>query len=121
MSIFSRFRGDEVERQIKRLGLGHKPHEVLDAMSALRDIGESAVLPLIQVLLDRSEPDILRRRVADTLSWIKDDRATEPLITALSDNNERVRWSALKALEKLSERRAIPALQQLADGDEGAF
>lgn len=121
MSIFSRFRGNEVQRQIKRLGLGHKPHEVRVAMSALVDIGGRALPPLVQVLLDRGEPVIVRCRVADTLSMLKDSRAIEPLISTLRDSDAEVRWSALKALESLGARGAIPELRRMAESDDGEF
>ena len=121
MSIFSRFRGDEVQRQIERLGLGHKPHEIRAAMSALLDIGERAVVPLIQILLNQEQPYIVRCRVAGTLAMLKDGRATEPLINTLRDSNAQVRWHALKALEKLGARSAVPELRRMAESDEGEF
>jgi len=120
MFFFRKFHEDEVQRQIRRLRK-HDPDSVVGAMGELRDIGGRAVLPLIEILLNKDEPDIIRRRVADTLSWIKDERAVEPLIATLDDDEEEVRWNALKALEALGDRRAIPALQRVADGDEGEF
>jgi HEAT repeat protein len=121
MFLFRRSREDEVQRQIKRLGIKSKPYEVRAAMSSLEEIGERAVLPLIQVLLDQNELPIVRCRVAGTLAFLKDERAVEPLIETLVDENVEVRWHAVQALAKLGNRRAIPELQRIADNDEGEF
>ncbi|HWS88651.1 MAG TPA: HEAT repeat domain-containing protein [Pyrinomonadaceae bacterium] len=122
MWIFDRFRGDEVERQIKRLRSKRSTRDdVVEAMGELRDMGGRAVLPLIQVLLNRDEGHVFRCRVADTLAWLKDGRAVEPLITTLSDSNEQVRWHGVKALEEIGDRRAIPELRRIAESDEGQF
>jgi HEAT repeat protein len=102
MSIFDRFRGDEVQRQIKRLaGDGRDRDKVYGAMLALQEIGERAVLPLIGVLRDWEKNPVLRSRAAETLAMMKDERAVEPLIATLGDSEVRVRWTALKALAEL--------------------
>ena len=122
MSIFDRFRSDEVQKQIKRLaGDGRDRDKIYSAMLALQEIGDRAVLPLIEVLLDRDRRPALRCRATGTLAMLKDGRAVEPLITTLSDSDVEVRWTALKALVKLGERRAVPELERMAASDEGGF
>jgi HEAT repeat protein len=122
MSIFDLFRGDEVQKQIRRLaGDGRDRDKIYSAMLALQEIGERAVPPLVEVLLDRGKPPALRSRAAGTLAMLKDERAVEPLVNTLGDSDVEVRWTALKALVKLGERRAVPALERMAVSDEGRF
>ena len=56
----------------------------------------------------------IRISAADTLGGLKDPRAVEPLVAALGDAD--VKWSAVEALGRIGDQRALPALGKvLAD------
>jgi hypothetical protein len=64
----------------------------------------------------------VRARAAVALGKLKDVRAVEPLIEALSDSNESVRTSVAEALGELGDERAIePLIAAFADGIEVRF
>jgi HEAT repeat protein len=47
-----------------------------------------------------TEPVESRRRAVEALSRLEDDRAVEPLVSALADEDEEVRAEATKALKR---------------------
>ena len=68
----------------------------------LGDMGEPAVEPLIQTLMDYGGKGWRARRgAAIALGKIGDKRAVEPLIHALEDNDSGTRKAAKEALEKI--------------------
>jgi HEAT repeat protein len=74
------------------------------ASTALTEIGEPAVEPLITVLKDND--DNVRVLAIISLGGIGDARAVEPLISTLKDDNKRVRNFAAKALKKIGGEKA---------------
>ena len=95
------------------------PRSRSEAASALVEIGEPAVEPLIQALNDPNAKDWVRMSMADTLGKIGDPRAVEPLISALGDEAV-VRSAATSALGKIGDPRAVePLISALGDEDEG--
>jgi hypothetical protein len=118
------------------------------ATSALVEIGEPVVEPLIFILQDKNEDVFLRMKVIAVLAGIKDERAiqpmirvlkeepelqadlgyhlglmgepaVEPLIQLLDDDDPEVRVRAAEALGRLGDDRAIGALTDaLSDKDE---
>lgn len=118
------------------------------ATSALVEIGEPAVEPLVFILQDKSGDVFLRMKVIAVLAGIKDERAiqpmirvlkeepelqadlgyhlglmdepaVEPLIQLLGDDDPEVRVRAAEALGRLGDGRAIGALTDaLSDKDE---
>lgn len=76
------------------------------------------VAGLIQELEDNNNWDIVRGRAAYALGKHKDPRAVVPLIAALQDHDEGVRWAAVVALGKIRDRRATePLFVALKDKD----
>lgn len=71
------------------------------AAEALRNIGSEAVRPLIQAL--ENKDGIVREKAAELLGNIGDARAIEPLTQALRDQVQRVRWAAEDGLKKIKE------------------
>ena len=63
----------------------------LQPASALADIGNVAVPPLIAALADQARPAYQRVNAARALGKIDDERTVEPLIAALRDSDEDVR------------------------------
>ena len=61
----------------------------------------------------------VRRLAAGALGELGDARAVEPLIAALKDESEVVRWSAARTLGELGNARAVEPLKELL-GDEDA-
>ncbi len=118
------------------------------ATSALVEIGEPVVEPLVFILQDKNEDVFLRMKVIAVLAGIKDERAiqpmirvlkeepelqadlgyhlglmgepaVEPLIQLLDDDDPEVRVRAAEALGRLGDDRAIGALTDaLSDKDE---
>src|SRR5579884_3613971 len=72
------------------------------AIDALRDIGGPAGVPgLIEVLASENEEGSIRNIAAEALGEIGDANAVPVLIRALSDNEDRVRRAAAKALRQI--------------------
>lgn len=118
------------------------------ATSALVEIGESVVEPLIEILQDENEDVFLQMKVIAVLAGIKDERAiqpmiqalkekpelqadlgynlglmgkpaVEPLIQLLNDDDPEVRVRAAEALGRLGDDRAVgPLTDALNDRDE---
>jgi HEAT repeat protein len=53
----------------------------------------------------------VRRAAADSLGWLGDKRAIEPLTEALRDESTLVQDAAFESLKRLSESRYNAALQ----------
>jgi hypothetical protein len=102
-----------IEDQINLLRV-HSREDVFAAMQRLQEVGEPAVEPLIQALIDENEPMIFRARVADTLETIGDPRSIGPLIQMLNESHVLLRWHAVQALAKMGDARAVGALERLA-------
>ncbi|MDO9537243.1 MAG: HEAT repeat domain-containing protein [Thermoplasmata archaeon] len=98
---------DGIEELIKSCGEGNGLAQQ-EARIALENIGEAAVEPIIQALLN-SKNSIIRWRAAEALGHIGDARAIEPLIQALADKETSVQWRAIEALADIGE----PAIDSL--------
>ena len=99
----------------------HSPDDVLDAMQRLREVGETAVEPLIQALINENEPTFFRARVADTLATIDDPRTIDPLIHMLNESNVQLRWHAVQGLSNIGSARAVEPLGRLAAHETESF
>lgn len=96
---------------------------------AIADIGKPAVEPLIAALNNKDSDEYIRKRAPLALGRIGDSRAVEPLIAALKDENNEVRFSAAIALGDIKDPRAIepliailkgePLIATLKDDDDG--
>lgn len=89
-----------------------------NAIEALVEIGEPAVEPLIQAL--NNESWVVREAATEALGKIGDERAVEPLIKVLDDEDETtfVREAAAEALGEIGDERAIePLAHALTDID----
>ena len=98
----------KIDREISQLGTGDR----FKALNVLIKIGKPAVPALIEALQDQSNPFTRRWEAAKALGAIKDERAVEPLIKAMSDENEVVRRVTAEALGRLGDKRAIPVLKK---------
>ena len=98
----------KINREISQLGTGDR----FKALNVLIKIGEPAVPALIETLQDQSNPFTRRWEAAKALGAIKDERAVEPLIKAMSDENEVIRRVTAEALGRLGDKRAIPVLKE---------
>jgi HEAT repeat protein len=62
---------------------------------------------------------LLRRKAAEALGEIKDERAVEPLIKALDDPFVNVSWIAAKSLGMIGDKRAVePLIERLKAEDK---
>jgi len=94
----------------------------LGIREALVKIGAPAVEPLIVALADKDMNRKVRRRAAEALGRIGDDRAVEPLIVALADMNDEDRQWAANALGRIGDDRAVePLIVALADKNEDSI
>lgn len=90
------------------------------AAKALGEIGDSrAVEPLLRVLQHPWGRAWVRPWAAEALGKFRDERALQPLIDALKDDNVRVRIGAAKGLMFQGDVRALPALDQAKQEDDG--
>jgi len=109
-------RGD-VEGLIKTLYYKKDLKVRWEAVKALSRIGEPSVEAFVQALKDESE--LIRREAAVALGEIKDEKAIEPLITALTtDEESEVRGSAAFALGSIGSEKAIEPLITALTTDE---
>lgn len=76
--------------------------------------GDQAIRALISAVQNEHEDLIVRGRAAIMLGNLKDHRAVEPLIRALSAPGFQTPLNAAQALGKLGDSRAIPPLLALA-------
>jgi HEAT repeat protein len=107
-----------LEEEIENLRL-RTPDNIYAAMQRLVEIGDAAIEPLIDALLNQNEPHIFRSRVADTLAMIGNPRAIRPLAQMLNDPNAGVRWSAVQALAEMGDESAIGPLERLVAAETG--
>jgi HEAT repeat protein len=99
--------GMGMERSVKRL------------MEDREKRREENIKKYIEQLEHESTP--YRLRAAEALGGCADPRAVEPLIAALDDLENEVRWVAAQALGKLHDARAVdPLLPLLTDPDRWA-
>ena len=90
-----------------------------DSVKALVEAGETAVGPLIQAL-DSKDPEI-RENAAITLGKIKDERAIDPLIKLLTDEEWEVESAATNALVEIGKPAVEPLIKILQDKNEDVF
>ena len=76
----------------------------------MRD-GQRIDMPMVQTIVERGP------RLAP-IDGVKDPRAVEPLIAALSDESERVRTKAALALGELGDPRAVKPLEELLNDEQ---
>jgi hypothetical protein len=88
-----------------------------EALEALGKRGAPAVSRLASILADTSLEQRLRYVAANHLGATRAPEAYEPLIRALADPVFNVRRCAAYGLSLLGDRRALPALEKLAQGD----
>ncbi len=86
------------------------------ATEALVKLGELALSPLLNALADENK--WVRFHAVGTLGKLGDARATLPLIEALKDSDFDVRRSAARALGELGNKAVEPLIQVLKDEDE---
>ncbi|HZS44795.1 MAG TPA: HEAT repeat domain-containing protein [Blastocatellia bacterium] len=108
------------EDEIEKLRKGDRD-KIFGAMQRLQNIGDRAIQPLIETLTNKHETTTLRARVAYTLGIIGDPIAMEPLIETLSDPSKEVRLSAIEALEKIGDERALSELKRISETDDSAI
>ena len=107
-----------LEEEIDNLRL-RTPDNIFAAMQRLVGIGDAAIEPLINALLNQSESRIFRSRVADTLAMMGSPKAIRPLIETLSDSDVNVRWAAVCALAEIGDESAIEPLERLVAVETG--
>ncbi|MCB0284610.1 MAG: HEAT repeat domain-containing protein [Calditrichaeota bacterium] len=83
------------------------------------ELGEQAVDPLIEVLTD----DELwhRKRAAENLGKLNDNKAVDSLIQSLGDKYWNVREAAMKSLIKMGRKAVEPLLGAMLTGNKDAF
>ena len=107
----------DIEQLIQRLG---DPTTQREAISALRERGETAVEPLINAL--DSPNEVLRQQAANALGAIGDSRAVPHLIERMNATTDSMRSAAIISLGNFKgENAAITALQQLVQNTSADF
>ncbi|MCC2593594.1 HEAT repeat domain-containing protein [Tessaracoccus sp. OS52] len=98
---------------VVRLGEAPDPDPVILALGA---VGSAAVPGLLGLLTDGDEP--ARRRAAEALGFIGDERAATGLVAALGDASAGVRYEALVALGQTPGRAAAAAVESAQGSDD---
>lgn len=86
-----------------------------NAVASLVKMGSPAVEHLTAALGD--EDDLVRWHAAETLGKIGDERAVDPLISMLKDENSSISRSAVKALADIGGPAVAPLIAALQDED----
>lgn len=74
---------------------------------------------LVEILANEAEPSYSRRSAISALGRLGDERAIEPLVSALQDKDRYLRREAAKALGELGSSAAIgPLIKALEDSEE---
>ena len=85
----------------------------IDALGAMRTTEATPVL--VQQLLLRDQPAMVKQHLLGALGQIGDPRATTPIVDLLARSSEApVRGSAIFALGEIGDREALPPLERLA-------
>jgi HEAT repeat protein len=101
-------------RQLRQSKLKDKNRQGADRGAGAKERSMVDSLPALAQL--KSKHATLRRIAAETLGESKDERAVEPLIQALADEEMLVRVAVVRALERFGDKRAIqPLIQSLQD------
>lgn len=77
----------------------------------LGHMGDTSVINVVLEALRECPESMVRSAAAETFIIIPNSQAIDDLINALNDPSLGVRKSAAKALGRISDRRAIPALE----------
>jgi len=95
-----------------------------EAATALKKIGDNrALFSLIHVLKYEDWHESyavmgsVRETAAEALGLLRDKKAVEPLIEALNDKDEEVRWKASWALGHIGDKRAVEPLTNLLNDE----
>jgi HEAT repeat protein len=98
-----------------------RPMSVEERTQALEALREVDAIPLLVRSTRRWMP-WRRALAARTLGWIGAGEAVPALLERLDDGNRRVRESAVRALGRIGDLRALPQLDELfrAPGSLGA-
>jgi hypothetical protein len=94
---------------------------IYGAMQRLASFGESAVEPLLAILINSNVRRQVRSHCASTLAMIGSTRAVPVLVRVLGDSDPNMRWTAIRALGEIGDATALPELQRLAETDEETF
>jgi HEAT repeat protein len=88
--------------------------------SALGNMGEPALLPLIRTLLDKQLDYWVHKEVARALGDIGDARAFDTLMEIINNEQEHndLRIAAINALQKIGDSRAVEPLIQILQRPE---
>ena len=94
------------------LALLNHPNAQIAGQAVLTVAGPRFVLPLIELLRQRTEPS-LRQKTIRALGRLKDPAVFPALVPFLSDPNPELRAHTVEALGDLGDARARPHLQAL--------
>jgi HEAT repeat protein len=115
--------GELGDPRVLNLLLVEQPSQKLGSLEPARtiaNIGSVALPSLIAALDDQERPAYQRVNAARALGLIKDERAVEPLVAVLRDDDEGVRVAAIFALGDLKDLKAVePLLAVLHDTSSG--
>ena len=81
----------------------------LDALHALRSVAARSTGQLVDALVDREQPDVVRRRIPKALRACSSQRAADGLVLGLGDPTFEVRYECALALAKMT--RVDPAIR----------
>ena len=81
-------------------------------VQALRAVAEERVGQLLDVLLDRNQPFVVRRRLARTLSACGSQRAVDGLLLGLEDLRFEVRFQCGRSLLAVAQRNPAVRIEQ---------
>jgi len=79
----------------------HRRHAAARALGWIPHAGRAAAIPLVKVLVDRSQPQPVREEAAESLAYLGYTRAAPALISVLDEPDVPIRFWAVFALGSL--------------------
>ncbi len=100
----------------------HDPHwfvrwRAVDALGHQKEVNGPVMQTLCNVIEKETDPEV-RRVLALSLGNLEDRNATPALAHTLDDFDADVQWTAVTALAKMGDRRALPKLRKVKDGKD---
>lgn len=106
-----------IDVELARLRDGPNRDDFFTAMTRLRALGSEAAAPLRKVVGSPDENPGFRTRALETLVHILGTDALELLLALTAEPELQVRWTAVTALGKLGDARALATLEALRVSD----
>lgn len=85
----------------------HRRHAAARALGWISGAGRAAAIPLMNVLIDQSQPQPVREEAAESLAYLGYARAVPAIVSVIDEPDVRIRFWAVFALGSLGQRIGV--------------